>query len=72
MLNLENIVFFGSNNLAKKCLINLHKNFHKSKIYVVTKKNYNKDNPNVFKYASKNKLNIITLGQICRSKKEFS
>ena len=72
MLNLENIVFFGSNNLAKKCLINLHKNFPKSKIYVVAKKNYNKDNPNVFKYASKNKLHIITLGQICRSKKEFS
>ena len=53
MLNLNNIVFFGSNDLARKCLTTINKNFPNSKIFVITKKNYRKARPNVFKYAKK-------------------
>ena len=71
MIKLKNIVFFGSNYLAKECLIKTHKTYPRGKIFVVTDKNYNKGKDSLYKYAIKNSFKVISLKQLGKTQKNF-
>ena len=71
MIKLKNIVFFGSNYLAKECLIKTHKTYPRGKIFVVTDKNYNKGEDSLYKYAIKNSFKVISLKQLGKAQKNF-
>ena len=66
----KKIVFFGSINVAKKCLEFLIKNLNNYSFYVVTEKIFNKKNQ-VYYFCQKNKIKIKSLEKITETRENY-